>query len=428
MDYSRFFTDVTKRRAPSQLRALAKTFYTTAEKSYLLSGGLPSPQIFLFNEANFHFKNGTVLHLNEAMMEVAQQYGVTEGYPPLLEILHDFQKRLHNPPNNNWTVALTNGAQDAICKAMSMVLDEGDYVIGGEHSYSGTLEPLRAIGVKYLEVEEDGDGLRPQSLRKVIAQWTKNRNSNSDDGIIKVIYVVPNGGNPNPQTVATNRRREIYQIAQENNILIVEDDPYQFIVFDQELPPSFLSLDTDGRVIRCDSFSKTIAPGFRLGCVTAAAPLVEKIVFHVQVSSQQSCCLTQVVLYKLLSEWGFEGYMKNAKSACEVFKKQKNLMIHYAKKYLTGLMEWDEPSGGMFMWMKLKNLENSYTVCDKAIEKGALFAAGGIFKYDNSPSPYIRISFSMGTEDDFDNAFRILAEVIHELQQQNGYNNHINAD
>lgn len=427
MDYGKFFTKVANRRKPSQLRELAKHFLTSTEESYLLSGGLPSPEIFLFAEANFHFKDGRVLHLDHELMELAQQYGISEGYPPLVKILHDFQKRLHSPPYNNWAVAVTNGAQDAMGKAFDMIINEGDYVIGGEHSFSGALEPLHAIGAKYLEVEEDSYGLCPQSMRKVLRQWDENTNRDQGNGILKAIYVIPNGGNPNPVTAAAKRRAQIYKIAQEYDLVIIEDDPYQFIVFDQELPPSFLSMDVDGRVIRSDSFSKTISPGFRLGSVTAAKPFVEKIVYHVQVSSQQPCCLTQLVLYKLLSEWGFEGYIKNAKSACEVFKKQKNMAMHYAKKWLTGLMEWDDPSGGMFMWMKLSNLKNSYVICEKAMEKQALFAPGGFFKYDNSPSPYIRVSFSLATENDFDNGFRVLAEVIqNELNVQNGHDcNHV---
>jgi len=416
MDYDKFLTATSKRRAPSQLRQMAKHYLHLTEKYYPLCGGLPSPEIFNFTESTFKMKDGSQIHLDAELMNIAQQYGVSEGYQKLLDILRDFQTRLHAPPMKNWTITITNGAQDCICKSMEMILNEGDFIIGGDHCYTGTLEIIRGIGAKYLEVEQDHLGLRPESLRTILQQWDVQTCRNNKKISPKCIYMVPNGGNPEGRTISTERRKEIYKIAQEYDLLIIEDDPYQFIVFDNELPPSFLSLDVDGRVIRCDSFSKTIAPGFRLGYLTAAEPLVQRVVYHIQVSSQQPNCLSQAVVYQLLMKWGFEGYIKNAKLACGVFKKNKNLAVKYAQKWLSDVAEWDDPSGGMFMWIKIKGVEDSMPIHKKAMEKKVFFAPGAYFKFYKTLSPYLRVSFSQATEEQLDNSFRILAEIVREEQ------------
>ncbi|GAB6018581.1 hypothetical protein CHUAL_000272 [Chamberlinius hualienensis] len=424
MDYQKFLSRSSKLRKSSIIRELNKQINFYGEKAIPLSGGIPIADVFPFAKATFTTKDGIELTLEGKFMEDAQQYGVTEGYPPLLEIIRGYQTRLHNPPYADWAVIMTSGAQEGISHVFDMLIDEGDYVIGGEHCFSGTIDIFRPLGAKYLPVEQDKDGMIPDSLRQKLSTFDSTLRNR-----LKVIYSVPNGGNPEAYTVSAERRKEIYKIAQEYDLLILEDDPYQFIVFDLiELPCSFLSLDVDGRVIRCDSYSKTISPGFRLGCVTAPRPLSEKLVFKIQVTSQQCNCLSQVVLYQLLQVWGFEGYIRQTKKARDEYVKQKDLACEYANKWLKNLAEWSSPSGGMFMWIKVMNIEDSKCIVESARKRHAFFAPGLEFRFDRSASPCIRVSFSNATIRQFDEGFKILSECIRDFLSESNSSTRVNGD
>merc|ERR1719471_1860082 len=133
-------------------------------------------------------------------------------------------------------------------------------------------------------------------------------------GAPKIMYINPTGANPTGTVLTPERRREIYQIACEYNILILEDDPYYYMQFGDGKVPSLFSMDTEGRVLRFDSFSKILSSGIRLGFVTGPRPLIERVVLHMQVSVLHASSLSQVITHQLLDQWGHEGFFRHIRS------------------------------------------------------------------------------------------------------------------
>ena len=363
MNYTRFITSVSQKRQPSLIRELTNLLNTASPELVFLASGLPNPKLFPFENAKIQLQDGQSIDLDSKLMSTCLQYGPTLGHPPLLKQLKELTLHLHNPPNwSDKELLVTTGSQDGLCKTIEMMINPYDYVITQEPCYTGTLSILNPLSPKYLPVECDHEGLIPQSLKAALASWNPKEICQSTENVPKVLYVNPTGGNPTGVSIPTERRHEIYEIAREYNLIILEDDPYYFVQFNdvKNYPPSFLSLDTDGRVLRYDSFSKVLSSGIRLGYVTGPKPLIERIMLHKQVSDLHASSLSQVLVSELFSKWGIDGFLNHTQKVQEFYQNQRDAMVEAANKHLSDLCEWAVPTGGMFLWMKVKDVKNTY--------------------------------------------------------------------
>ncbi|MCL4131115.1 UNVERIFIED_CONTAM: hypothetical protein GTU68_015955, partial [Idotea baltica] len=201
-------------------------------------------------------------------------------------------------------------------------------------------------------------------------------------------------------------------IAQEYDLVILEDDPYYFVQFDdrKNFAPSFLSLDVDGRVLRFDSFSKVLSSGIRLGFVTGPAPLIRAISLHMQASILHASSLSQVMVSELLREWTEEGFLDHTDRLQVFYRERRDCMLAAAEKHLTGLCEWSVPTGGMFLWMKVPGLEDTWDmVMQRGVKKNVILLPGKAFMTDPSkPSNYLRAAFSLATPEKMDLGMEIL--------------------
>lgn len=212
------------------------------------------------------------------------------------------------------------------------------------------------------------------------------------------------------------RRREIYELARQYDILIIEDDPYYFLQFNEARAPTFLSMDVDGRVIRIDSFSKILSAGLRLGFVTGPKPLIDRVVLHIESSTMHANSFTQLMVFQLLHSWGVEGFLQHIEGVTEFYRKQRDAMVSSAEKWLKDVAEWRTPSAGMFLWIKLKGISDTQQIVRvKALEKEITLVPGGEFMINSTePCTYVRASFSSATPEEIDEAFRRLSLIIKE--------------
>ncbi|KAJ8947639.1 hypothetical protein NQ314_008572 [Rhamnusium bicolor] len=229
---------------------------------------MPNEVTFPFEQINVVLKDGSQFTLQGSELHSALQYIPTQGYPPLIKSLKEFTFKIHQPPNwQNREVLVTNGSQDGISKSLEMIVEEGDDVLVQNPLYTGTEIILKPFRPNLLGVEQDDFGIIPKKLIDVLetckAKYTEEGGGRRK--MPKVIYINPTGSNPTGTTMSLERRKEIYQICCKYNILILEDDAYCFLHFLDKQPVSFLSLDTEGRVIRFDSMSKVLSSGLRLG-------------------------------------------------------------------------------------------------------------------------------------------------------------------
>ncbi|XP_075884363.1 kynurenine/alpha-aminoadipate aminotransferase, mitochondrial [Nelusetta ayraudi] len=423
MNYARFLTAVSAARKPSAIRMLTELQQRSPPTLISLAGGAPNPNTFPFQSAIIEVKDGPAVTFNEATMKRALQYSASSGIPELLTWMKTLQKNLHDPPTANYSpengqmdMCVTTGSQEGLCKVFEMLVNPGDNVLLDAPTYSGTLAALNPIGCNLINVPSDQHGMIPAALREVLSRWDPTEVHKPGSDAPRVLYTIPNGGNPTGASMTTQRKQEVYELARQYDMLIIEDDPYYFLQFDKPWAPTFLSMDTDGRIIRTDSFSKIMSSGLRIGFVTGPKPLIDRVVLHIQASTMHTSTFTQLIVSQLLHSWGQEGFLQHIDGVIDFYRIQRDAMITSAERWLKDLAEWHSPSAGMFLWIKLKGVaDTQQLIMEKALEKEVLLVPGGVFMIDSSkPCPYVRAAFSLSSPEQIDEAFRRLSALIKE--------------
>lgn len=414
LDYDYFLNTISKGRRPAELRELTSLIAKLPPDAIKFGVGVPNGSTFPFKEIKVTLKDNSVAVIDGERLAEALQYLPSSGMASLISTLKDVQDRVHG--TQDWTkrnIIITAGAQEGLCKVVEMVVEPGDAVILQNPVYTGVLDCFRPYQCEYIAVDMDQDGMRPDILREMLADRKREQKP-----MPKIMYVNPTAANPCGVTLSEERKREIYQMACEYNFLILEDDPYYYLGFDETYPISFLSMDTEGRVLRCDSFSKILSSGLRLGFVTGPMPLLRRLELHMQVSTLHASALSQVVLYQLLKKWGFEGLREHFAGIKKFYRQKRDLMIAAAQKHLTGLAEWNNPSGGMFLWLRVKGIDDARSLVTKrCVDNNLVCAPGYVFMADgNKPCPYMRLSFSLCSAEQIDMGISRLARLIREEQ------------
>uniref|UniRef100_A0A8C7XP74 Kynurenine/alpha-aminoadipate aminotransferase, mitochondrial n=1 Tax=Oryzias sinensis TaxID=183150 RepID=A0A8C7XP74_9TELE len=368
-----------------------------------LAGGAPNPNTFPFQSASIQLKDGKMVTFDETAMKRALQYSASNGIPELLTWMKNLQKDLHNPPTISYSpeegqmdMCVTTGSQEGLCKVFEMLVNPGDNVLLDAPTYSGTLAALQPLGCNLINIPSDHHGMIPAALKETLSRWDPLEVHKPGSTAPKILYTIPNGGNPTGASMTTERKKDVYELAQQYDMLIIEDDPYYFLQFEKPWAPTFLSMDVDGRIIRTDSFSKILSSGLRLGFVTGPKPLVDHVVLHIQASTMHTSTFTQLMVSQLLHSWGQKGFLQHI-DGCDAA----------CTAGLTDVAEWHTPSAGMFLWMKLKGIaDTQQLIMEKALEKEVLLVPGGVFMINSSdPCPYVRAAFSLSTPEQIDEVY-----------------------
>jgi len=269
----------------------------------------------------------------ELSLSTALQYSLARGVPQLEDFVFDFTAKVHNPPYRNFTTIVHAGNTDGWAKVVSMLCDIGQGILASEWTYTSALATFLPQGIKGVPVALDAQGMRDDALRDLLSNWDESVHEMPRP---HVMYIIPAGQNPTGGTLSLERKKAIYDICVEFDVIIVEDDPYYFLqegvylppedrknkqkqavktsddpdIFLSQLSPSFLSIDYQGRVIRLDSFSKTIAPGSRLGWCTCQPLFADRFERQAEISSQAPCGFGQSMLTSLLLNWRSDGYIR----------------------------------------------------------------------------------------------------------------------
>ncbi|KAK4321750.1 hypothetical protein Pmani_007488 [Petrolisthes manimaculis] len=409
MDYTGYMNEVAKRREPLVIRELFGLQHGAPKDVVFLTAGAPNPETFPIVSGSLKLRDGTTLELTPDKMVDCLQYGPTPGYPPLIEQLKTITETIHTPPRwKDREVLVTTGSQSGLLMALEMMLTPGQTVLVEQPCYTGVLSVVSPYNPKYLPVESDGEGLVPSSLRAALASCSPHNKP-------KFLYTVPTGSNPSGAVTSEDRRREVYQICRDNDLLILEDDPYFFLHYDGKTPPtSYLSLDEDGRVLRFDSVSKVVSAGLRVGWVTGPRQLVHKMNLHKGSSVISSASMSQVVVSELLRVWGLEGLARHTAQVRQFYQNKRDSMLQAADKYLTGVCEWTVPAGGMFLWLKVLGVRDTWDmVMRRGLEGKVMLVPGHAFMTDPiRPCPYLRASFSATSTPIMHQGMKNLAELI----------------
>lgn len=354
-----------------------------------LGGGLPCPDYFPIEQIDIkvptvpHFseeetrKSGTVLtsgkhDVSEGKsvydLSIALNYGLGSGSAQLVRFVTEHTEIVNNPPYADWHCALSVGSTSATEQAYRMFCERGDYIMSEEYTFASAVETATPLGLKVVGIKMDDQGLLPESMDSILSSWDVQARGARKPHLL---YTVPSGQNPTGATQGAERRLAIYKVAQKHDVYIIEDEPYYFLqmqpytgadspsvpppennsAFLKALVPTLLSMDVDGRVMRMDSFSKVIAPGTRVGWITASEQIVERFIRHNECSNQNPSGISQLILFKLLDEsWGHDGYLKWLINLRMEYTERRDTILAACEKYLPReIVSWTPPAAGMFV-------------------------------------------------------------------------------
>lgn len=385
--FDHLFSTESKSRGAATLKAGGKEL---TQDIISLSTGRPLPDFFPFLHLDLRIPTGPSLISagSEATatrsigkcdsqddpsrldLSLALNYGYSAGSEHLVRFVTEHIDVVHNPPYSDWQVSLTVGNTSALDTALRMFCTRGDYILMEEYSYSGAIEAAYPLGLCIAGIEMDEHGLSPRHLRTVLEDWDPLRMGARKPFLL---YTVPTGHNPTGMTQCLQRRKEIYAVAEEHDLYIIEDDPYYFLHFAKQrnttpspaimevdafldhLIPSYLSLDVSGRVLRLDSTSKILAPGLRCSWMTGTASVISRLLYHHDVSTVSPSGLSQLAMYGLLEEtWGHGGFFKWLMCLSQEYSHRRDIFIAACEKYLPGdVCTWQVPTSGMFLWIKV---------------------------------------------------------------------------
>eukprot|EP00842_Homolaphlyctis_polyrhiza_P000867 jgi/Hompol1/1781/HPOL_002758-RA len=374
--------------------------------------GLPHPSSFPFKSLQYSLQNGEVVEVPAEQLKEGLQYSATPGIPSLVNWLRNLQSHEHGRKADSFDVCVGVGSQDLLTKAFDALINEGDHMLIEAPAYVGVLAYLRPLGAKFVEVEIDQDGLNPAAMEQALANWRDPATRP------KVLYTVPTAGNPTGSSTTFERKKQIYDIARKYNIIIIEDDPYYYLQFDKRTP-SYFSFDTDGRVLRSDSFSKVLSAGARLGWMSGPKQLIDMVVLHGMASNLHPSGISQIVIGSLLEKWGIEGFNRHCDGVSAFYKTKLDAFLESARRHLDGIAEFVVPTAGMFVWLKLIGVEDTMDLIKrKALDKKVLLVPGGEFLPNTRPTPYVRASYSLASEKDMDTALQRLRDLVLEARAE----------
>lgn len=329
------------------------------------------------------------------------QYGGGQGEPELREQICTVMacEGINAHPDD---VVVSIGSQQGLALLTQIFCDPDDVVLCEAPSYVGALGVFRTYQAQVVHVAMDDDGLDPDALQEAI---TATRAAGKS---IKFIYTVPNFHNPAGISQPDDRRQQILQIAQEAGILIVEDNPYGMLSFDAEPRAAIRSMDEDN-VVYLGSFSKTLAPGLRIGWVLAPHAIKEKLVLAQESATLCPPIFSQHVVSAYLSDFDWQGQIK---TACTLYAERRDAMLAGLGAHMPAGTTWTEPAGGFFVWLTIPEGLDSQAMLPRAVSERVAYVPGNAFYADGLGTRHMRLSYCLPPPDKIIEGTRRLGEVM----------------
>jgi DNA-binding transcriptional MocR family regulator len=334
---------------------------------------------------------------------VAMQYGSGQGIPELREQITDVM-RLEGIEAHPDDVVVTVGSQQAVDLVTRIFCDPGDVIICEAPSYVGALGVFKSYQCDVVHAEMDADGLVPGALRAAIASVRAAGKR------IKFLYTIPNFHNPAGVTMSVARRHEIVEICAQEGVLILEDNPYGLLGFDGEPLPAMRSLASDN-IIYLGSFSKTFAPGFRVGWALAPHTVREKLVLAQESATLCPPQFSQMAISAYLAGHDWQGQIKQFR---EMYRERRDAMVDALEDMMPTGCHWNVPSGGFYVWLTLPQGVDAKAMLPRAVTARVAYVPGTAFFADGFGSSSMRLSFCYPTPERIREGVRRLAGVIEE--------------
>ncbi|CAN7335745.1 PLP-dependent aminotransferase family protein [Neorhizobium tomejilense] len=399
LDWEQIFATRSSRMRASEIRELLKLLDQPDIISF--AGGIPDPALF----PDVAFKEAYSDIFSSAQVGAALQYSVSEGYKPLREwIARDVAKiGIDCTPDN---VFITSGSQQALDYLGKLFLSPNDTALVTWPTYLGALSAFNAYEPNYDQLSLNGNRT-PEAYRDTAAKT---------GGAVKFAYLSADFSNPTGETIDLAARERLLALADELDIAILEDAAYQHLRYDGEAIPPIMALDIarrggieNTRTIYSGSFSKTLAPGLRVGFVVAAMPVIRKLVLMKQAADLHSSTINQIAIEHVASR-GFDAQVAKIRS---VYSKRRDAMLAALDKYMPKTATWTRPEGGMFVWVTLpEGMDGAELLAKSIATEKVAFVPGRAFYADGSNANTLRMSFSCADEAMIDEGIKRLGRLI----------------
>ena len=331
---------------------------------------------------------------------VALQYGSGQGMPALREHILEVMA-LEGIRGSVDDIVVTTGSQHALELVTKLFINPGDVVLAEGPSYVTAMVVFKSFQADIQHVPMDDYGLIPQALREHIARLR------ADGKALKFLYTVPTFSNPAGVTLTWERRLEILEICRANNILVLEDNPYGLLYFDGQPPHAMRSVEEEG-VIYLGTFSKTLAPGFRVGWVLAPHAIREKLILANEAAVLSPSSFTQHVIAEYLSTADWKAQIDTFRG---VYRERRDAMLTALDDYLPDL-SWTHPTGGFYVWVTLPDNLHSKSMLPRAVKELVAYTPGTAFYADGGGRNKMRLAFCYPTPDFIREGIRRLSTVI----------------
>lgn len=391
MEY--IFSDKLASLKPSAIREIFKSLSDPSIISF--AAGNPAPESFPVDQLSEIsadiFKNAPV---------TALQYSLTEGYPPLRQAVAERLKNKFSIGRDFDSTTIVTGGQQGIELTCKAFCNEGDTVICENPTFIGALNAFRSNGVNTVGVELEDDGINIEKLEQTLAS-TKNA---------KLLYLIPTFQNPAGITTSYEKRKKIYELAKKYKIVIIEDNPYGELRFAGDEIPTIKSMDTEGLVVYCGSFSKILSAGMRVGFMCAPEEIISKTVVAKQVEDVHTNIFFQMLCHRYMTEYDLDAHIEGIRS---LYRKKCNLMLDELERNMPECVKFTRPEGGLFIWCTLPDCINLDEFVKAAIANKVAVVPGTAFNCDvDAPSNSFRLNYSTPSDEQIINGVKILGDTV----------------
>ena len=334
----------------------------------------------------------------------ALQYGPTDGLPETKECIAEVM-RAEGMRVDTEDVVVTTGGQQVIDLVVKTLIDPGDVVIAEGPTYPGAVPTFNAYQADVVQIDMDSEGMRVDLLEETIDALEREGRR------LKFIYTVPTFQNPAGATMSLARRKRLVEIANDRELLVLEDNPYGLLRYEGEPLPPLYSLDGGVYVMYLGTFSKILSPGIRLGWVVAPPPVLEKINVGKQGADLCTSTLSQLMVQAYFERGDWQEYVQ---ALTGVYRPRRDAMLEALGEFFPREAEWTRPDGGMFVWATLPDYIDTTDLLARALRDNVAFVPGQGAFLDGRGRSSMRLNFSASGEDRIREGIRRIGQVIDE--------------
>ncbi|GAK11771.1 PLP-dependent aminotransferase family protein [Geomicrobium sp. JCM 19039] len=362
------------------------------------AGGLPDDDLFPVAAIEDAFSRAL------SKGKKAMQYGETEGYFPLREVIIE---RMKNKGIQGFTpehVLLTTGSQQAIDLFSRIMIGPGDVIFTEEPTYLAALQVFQSYEAKIVPIRCDANGMDLDDLQEKAKVYRP-----------KVVYVVPTFSNPSGRVWSLERREALVRLAHKQNFIVFEDDPYGDIQYHDAGYTPMAALDDGSHVVYTSTFSKTAVPALRTGWIVGPYQIIRMMAQAKQANDLHSNSLAHQALYELCMNFDLDAHIQKIS---DLYGHRKNVMVDAIRSSGLKTAEFVDPEGGMFLWLEVDPRINTDSLLKEAVRRGIAYVPGAPFYAGTPQYNTLRLNYTHATDEQIGKGMQIMTDLFAQVEEE----------